>query len=182
MTGSWKAVPTRNKTMAKRDELHEKLMRDLATLKLSRIAAIHRDTFDEAARNNTSTLEVLSLLFAEEAIARAERTLQRRIRQARLPKRKTLEDYDFTFPKRIPKQKILHVFDCQFVERNLCGVFIGPTGTGKSHLLAALGYRACEQGISVRFTRVIDMIHVLTTAQINGTLEKSLRAYVLSCG
>jgi len=78
----------------------------------------------------------------------------------------------------LPKQKILHVFDCQFVERNLCGVFIGPTGTGKSHLLAALGYRACEQGISVRFTRVIDMIHVLTTAQINGTLEKSLRAYV----
>jgi DNA replication protein DnaC len=166
------------KTMTNRDDLHEKLMRDLATLKLSRIAEIYRETLDEAARKNTSILEVLSTLFAEEAIARTERALQRRIRQARLPKRKTLEDYDFTFPKRIPKQKILRLFDCQFVEQNLCGVFIGPTGTGKSHLLAALGYRACEKGVSVRFTRVVDMINILTTAQINGTLEKALRAYV----
>jgi DNA replication protein DnaC len=44
--------------------------------------------------------------------------------------------------------------------------------------LTALGYTACEQGISVRFTRVVDMINVLTTAQINGTLEKALKAYV----
>ena len=55
-------------------------------------------------------------------------------------------------------------------------MFIGPTGTGKTHLLTALGYAACEKGISVRFTRVVDMINVLTTAQINGTLEKKLRA------
>ena len=125
-----------------------------------------------------SNLEVLSTLFAEEAIARAERTLQRRIRQARLPKCKTLEEYDFTYPKRIPKQKILRLFDGQFLSKKECYVFIGSTGTGKSHLLAALGYRACEQGISVRFTRVIDMINILTTAQINGTLEKALRAFV----
>jgi DNA replication protein DnaC len=164
--------------MNQRDQLHERLLEDLTTLKLSRIAEIYRETLDESARKNVSILEVLSTLFAEEAIARAERTLQRRIRQARLPKCKTLEDYDFTFPKRIPKQKILRLFDCQFVEKKECNVFIGSTGAGKSHLLTALGYRACEQGISVRFTRVIDMINVLTTAQINGTLEKALRAYV----
>ena len=123
-------------------------------------------------------LEVLSTLIAEEAVARSERALQRRIRQAHLPKRKTLQEYDFNFPKRIAKQKILRLFDCQFIEGHLCGIFIGPTGTGKSHLLNALGYAACEKGIAVRFTRVIDMINVLTTAQINGTLEKALRAYV----
>jgi DNA replication protein DnaC len=164
--------------MTKRDEVHEKLMRDLATLKLSRIAEIYREVLDEAARKNSSMLEVLSTLIAEEAIARSQRALQRRIRQARLPKRKTLQEYDFTFPKRLPKQKILRLFDCQFIEQHLCGVFIGPTGTGKTHLLTALGYTACERGISVRFTRVVDMINVLTTAQINGTLEKALKAYV----
>jgi DNA replication protein DnaC len=164
--------------MTQRDEVHEKLMRDLATLKLSRIAEIYREVLDEAARKNSSMLEVLSTLIAEEAIARTERALQRRIRQARLPKRKTLQEYDFTFPKRMPKQKILRLFDCQFIEQHLCGVFIGPTGTGKTHLLTALGYTACERGISVRFTRVVDMINVLTTAQINGTLEKALKAYV----
>jgi len=164
--------------MTKRDDTHEKLMRDLAALRLSRIAEIYREVLDEAARKNSSMLEVLSTLIAEEAIARGERALQRRIRQARLPKRKTLEEYDFTFPKRMPKQKILRLFDCQFIEQHLCGVFIGPTGTGKTHLLTALGYTACERGVSVRFTRVVDMINVLTTAQINGTLEKALKAYV----
>ena len=94
------------------------------------------------------------------------------------PNARHFEEYDFTFPKRMPKQKILRLFDCQFIEQHLCGVFIGPTGTGKSHLLTALGYTACEKGISVRFTRVVDMINVLTTAQINGTLEKALKAYV----
>jgi DNA replication protein DnaC len=164
--------------MTNRDKAHEKLLRDLATLKLSRIAEIYREVLDEAARKNSSMLEVLSTLIAEEAIARSERALQRRIRQARLPKRKTLEEYDFTFPKRIPKQKILRLFDCQFIEQHLCGVLIGPTGIGKSHILTALGYAACEKGISVRWTRVVDMINVLTTAQINGTLEKALKAYV----
>ena len=164
--------------MTKPDDAHEKLMRELATLKLARIAEIYREVLDEAARKNSPMLEVLSTLIAEEAIARSQRALQRRIRQARLPKHKTLQEYDFTFPKRMPKQKILRLFDCQFIEQHLCVVFIGPTGTGKTHLLTALGYTACETGISVRFTRVVDMINVLTTAQINGTLEKALKAYV----
>jgi len=164
--------------MTKPDDAHEKLMRELATLKLARIAEIYREVLDEAARKNSPLLEVLSTLIAEEAIARGERALQRRIRQARLPKRKTLQEYDFAFPKRMPKQKVLRLFDCQFIEQHVCGVFIGPTGTGKTHLLTALGYTACERGISVRFTRVVDMINVLTTAQINGTLEKTLKAYV----
>jgi DNA replication protein DnaC len=164
--------------MTKPDDRHEKLLRDLVALRLVRIAEIYREVLDEAARKNSSLLEVFSTLIAEEAIARSERALERRIRQARLPQRKTLEEYDFTFPKRLPKQKILRLFDCQFIDEHVCGVFMGPTGTGKTHLLTALGYTACERGISVRFTRVVDMINVLTTAQINGTLEKALKAYV----
>jgi DNA replication protein DnaC len=164
--------------MANRNDRHEKLMRDLAALRLSRIAEVYQEVLDEAARKNSSMLDVLSMLIAEEAIARSDRALQRRIRLAHLPKRKTLEEYDFTFPKRLPKQKILRLFDCQFIQEHMCAVLIGPTGTGKTHLLTALGFTACEQGISVRFTRVVDMINVLTTAQMNGTLEKALKAYV----
>jgi hypothetical protein len=65
------------------------------------------------------------------------------------------------------------------VAQHGCAIFIGPTSTGKSHLLNAWGYTACEKGISVRFTRVVDMINLLTTAQINGTLDKALRQYTL---
>lgn len=156
---------------------HETLQRDLADLKLTRIAEIYEEVLDDAARKGCSVLEVLATLVGHEASARNERALENRIRRARLPKRKTLQEYEFSFPKRIPKQAILRLFDCDFVGNHSCAVFIGPTGTGKSHLLNALGYAACEKAISVRFTRVVDMINVLTTAQINGTLEKQLKNY-----
>lgn len=165
--------------MTPRDKkLHEQLQQDLKQLKLTSILEQYSDLLDEAARKNTSMLEVLGLLIGGEAAARSERALQRRIAQARLPRRKMLEDYDFTFPKKIPQQKILRLFDCEFVSKQQCAVLIGGTGTGKTHLATALGYVACEHGIRARFTRVIDMINVLTTAQINGTLEKRLREYV----
>ena len=157
--------------------LHELLLRDLAELKLSQIAENYREILDEAARQNTSLLEVLASLIAAEVAVRRQRAIERRIRQAKLPPRKTLEDYDFTFPKRIPKQKILRLFDCEFVSQHQCAILIGRTGIGKSHLLNALAYTACEKGIGVRWTRAIDMINVLTTAQINGTLEKKLKEY-----
>jgi len=157
---------------------HEMLLRDLAELKLHRIAELYQEVLDEAARKGSSMLDVLAGLVGAEAAARRQRALERRIDRARLPKRKTLEEYDFTFPKRFPKQAVLRLFDCDFVAQHACGILIGPTGTGKTHLLNALGYTACEKDISVRFTRVVDMINVLTTAQINSTLEKALKQYV----
>ena len=123
-------------------------------------------------------LEVLATLIGLEQAARQQRALQRRLCEARLPKLKTLAEYDFTFPKRIPKATILRLFDCDFIPRHGCAVLIGPTGTGKSHLLTALGYTAAERGYSVRHTRVVDMINHLTTAQINGLLGKALKTYV----
>jgi DNA replication protein DnaC len=158
--------------------LHECLLQHLNELKLTQMIATYRETLDDAARKNNSMLEVLATLVSDEITARRQRALDRRIRQAKLPKRKSLEEYDFEFPKRIPKQKVLRLFDCEFIEQRKCAVLIGPTGTGKSHLLTALAFTACERGVSVRFTRVIDMINTLTTAQLNGTLERSLKSYV----
>src|SRR5215813_13343259 len=123
-------------------------------------------------------LEVLATLIGMEQTTRQQRALERRLRQARLPTHKTLKDYDFAFPKRIPKAAILRLFDCDFIPRHGCAVLIGPTGTGKSHILTALGYTAAERGYSVRHTRAVDMINHLTTAQINGLLGKMLRGYV----
>jgi DNA replication protein DnaC len=165
--------------MARREEnLQARLDRDLAELKLPEIAKSYREVLDDAARKGSSMLEVLTTLFGLEQTAREQRALQRRLRQARLPKQKTLAEYDFLFPKRIPKAAVLRLFDCNFIERHGCAVVIGPTGTGKTHLLTALGYVACERGYSLRYTRVVDMINHLTTAQINGLLGKALKTYV----
>ena len=165
--------------MARRDDnLQTRLDRDLAELKLPEIAKGYREVLDEAARKGSSMLEVLATLVGMEQAARQQRALQRRLREARLPKQKTLTEYDFNFPKRIPKSAILRLFDCDFIERQGCAVLIGPTGTGKSHLLTALGYTAAERGYSVRHTRVVDMINHLTAAQIKGVLGNTLRTYV----
>jgi DNA replication protein DnaC len=158
-------------------QLHAALREQLAELRLARIAEIYPEVLNEAARKNCSPLDVLTTLVAAEATARRERALQRRIAAARLPKRKTLEEYDFSFAKRLPKQKLLRLFDCEFVAQRHSAVLMGPTGVGKTHLLTALGYTACERGVSVRFTRVVDMLNGLTTAQLNGTLAKVLKTY-----
>jgi DNA replication protein DnaC len=165
--------------MSRRDDsVPSRLDRDLAELKLLEIARAYREVLDEAARKGSSMLEVLGVLIGLEAASRQQRALQRRLAQARLPRRKTLEEYDFTFPKRVPKAAIVRLFDCDFIERQGCAVLIGPTGTGKSHLVTALGYTAAERGYSVRYTRVVDLINHLTTAQINGLLGKALKSYV----
>jgi DNA replication protein DnaC len=160
------------------DTAQARLERDLADLKLLEIAKHYREVLDEAARKQSSMLEVLATLIGIEQATRQQRALERRLQQARLPKQKTLAEYQFDFPKRVPKSAILRLFDCDFIPRHGCAVLIGPTGTGKSHLLTALGYIACERGYSVRYTRVVDMINHLTTAQINGLLGKALKTYV----
>jgi DNA replication protein DnaC len=165
--------------MARPDHsLPAQLERDLADLRLLEIARCYREVLDDAARKGSSMLQVLTTLIGMEQTVRRQRALERRLRQARLPKQKTLADYDFDFPKRIAKAAIVRLFDCDFVARHGCAVLIGPTGTGKTHLLTALGYTACERGYTVRFTRAVDMLNHLTTAQMNGLLLQALRVYV----
>ena len=90
--------------MARRDDnTQARLDRDLAELKLPEIAKSYREVLDEAARKGSSMLEVLATLIGLEQTARQQRALQRRLREARLPKQKTLAEYDFNFPKRISK-------------------------------------------------------------------------------
>ena len=147
-------------------------------MKLPEIARNYREVLNEVARKGSSILELLALLFGMEQAARQQRALERQLRKARLPKQKTAAEYDFKFRKRIPKATIMRLFDCDFIERHECGVLIGPTGTGKSHLLTALGYTAAECGYSVRYSHVVEMINQLTTAQINGLLGNTLKSYV----
>ena len=165
--------------MARNDnQLSTQLQRDLTELRLVEIARCYHEVLDDAARKGSSMLQVLATLVGMEQTVRQQRALERRLRQARLPKQKTLADYDFDFPKRIAKAAIVRLFDCDFIARHGCAVLIGPTGTGKTHLLTALGYTACERGFSVRFTRAVDMLNHLTTAQINGLLGQALKTYV----
>src|SRR5256714_15378525 len=90
---------------------------DLVELKLLEIAKGYREVLDEAARKGSSMLEVLATLIGMEQTVRQQRALDRRLRQAHLPKQKTPADYYFNFPQRGSQTAIVRLFDSDFISR-----------------------------------------------------------------
>lgn len=140
----------------------------------------HLDTILREAENESiSHLDFLDRLIGEQADLRRERSIERRIRAARFDERKTLEDFEWAFNKAaIDRQQIEDLATADFVERKDNLLMVGQSGVGKSHILQAIGMRACAAGHSVRYTTSAAMIAELTAALADHTLPKCLRRYV----
>lgn len=149
----------------------------LEYLRLGYMGEHHERMAAEAARARLSHAEYLSRLVEGEVQAREERALERRIRAARFPVRKTLDQYRWDWPKKINEQQIRHLFRLGFVESKTNVLFLGLVGLGKSHLASALGYAACQAGHSVLFTTAVDAINNLATAHANHRLKSEIVKY-----
>jgi DNA replication protein DnaC len=132
----------------------------------------------EATASGLNHREFLELILQDELLVRNDRLINRRLTAAGFRDTRTLEDFDFSFNPSIKKAKVFELATGRFIREHRDLLLVGPPGTGKTHLLNALAYTACEKGLSVHFTRVIDMINTLTTAQLKGTLEKTLKIYI----
>jgi DNA replication protein DnaC len=110
------------------------LEQNLEYLKLRRIDEIYKDLAAEAGRKGLSHLQFLETIIDEEATARFERSVQEKIKRARIPVIKTLDEFDWAFPKKIQKQRILNLLDLEFISAKTNVILLGPTGVGKSHL------------------------------------------------
>jgi DNA replication protein DnaC len=130
-----------------------------------------------AAKNSLSHLDYLAQLIAGEANLRADRAVARRIQAARFPVVKTLDTFRWDWPKKINRLQIQDLFRLQFVHDHANVILLGTVGLGKTHLATALGYAACQQGMSVLFANAIDVINTLHAAQTKGTLKTELRKY-----
>jgi len=129
----------------------------------------------QAAEEGWSYEEFLTTLLESEVFARDQAALERRIRSARFPSRaKTLETFDFTYQTSVRKQVLLHLASMRFVKLGHNVVFLGPPGTGKTHLSIALGLKACHAGHTVLFLSAVEMITQLLEAQENGPLREVL--------
>lgn len=106
-----------------------------------------------------------------------DRATQRRIRTARFPVIKTLEQFRWTWPKTINRLQVQNLFHLEFVKKKSNIIFLGGVGLGKTHLATALGYAACIKGYSVLFATAIDVINTLTLAQNAGRLKQELKKY-----
>ena len=130
-----------------------------------------------AADKHWSHLDYLTELIGSEAAARADRRVQRFIKQAHFPVLKTLDQFDWDWPTKINRILIQNLFRLDFVANNANVVFISGTGLGKSHLMTALGYAACMQGHSVLFTGAVDIINTLAAAHATGSIKNALNYY-----
>lgn len=158
----------------KPDVLNEHLL----YLKLLYIKNHYEETATIAANKQWTHVHYLDELIEQEALSRKDRAIQNRIRQARFPVIKTLDNFNWSWPKKINQTKIRNLFRLSFVQEKKNVVFVGGVGLGKTHLASALGYQACLMGHSVLFTSAIDTINTLISAQHAGRLKQELKKYL----
>jgi DNA replication protein DnaC len=113
-------------------------------------------------------------LLSTEVGARESHGGESRIRAARFPARKTLEEFDFTFQRSVRKAVVEHFGQLDFLHGKENVVLLGPPGTGKTHLAIALGIRACLAGQRVAFATATEWVAKLGEAKRRGTLEAEL--------
>jgi DNA replication protein DnaC len=159
--------------------MNEKVDVLCAELSLAAVAEQYANLADEAAKKKRSFVEYLEQVLRAEARLRGERRRQMLTKLAAFPAVKTLEAFDFDAAPSAPKARIQELAGMAFVERKENVIFLGPSGTGKSHLATALGVRATEKGYKVRFLTAADLMLQLEKARREGRLDQYLKRGIL---
>jgi DNA replication protein DnaC len=149
----------------------------LTYLKLAFIAQHYAELATQAAQKAWSHVDYLARLAEGEAHLRRDRATKSRIRLARFPVIKTLEQFRWDWPTRINRLQVQNHFHLTFIQDKANLILLGGVGLGKTHLATALGYTACLQGYSVLFASAIDVINTLSAAKGAGRLKAELKKY-----
>ena len=137
------------------------LTQSARALRLSGLLQSLEVRLQEARSSNLSPEEFLELIFQDELLIRNQRLMERRKKNARFSQIKTLEDFDWEFNPTIPKKQILDLATAQFIHQSQDILFLGPPGTGKSHLAQAIGLAVIRAGFVVLYRSVFDMVRDL---------------------
>jgi DNA replication protein DnaC len=156
----------------------DQLVSYLTYLKLSYFREYHQSLAKDALEKNWTQLDFLSRLAEGEALRRKDRATQRRIQAARFPVIKTLEQFNWAWPKKINRAQVQNLFRLSFLKDKANVIFMGGAGLGKSHLAAALAYEGCLAGHTVLFTTAIDIVNTLVAAQSAHRLKAELKKYI----
>ncbi|MHB2029911.1 MAG: IS21-like element helper ATPase IstB [Acidimicrobiales bacterium] len=150
----------------------------LRKLRLGHAASVLEAHHQRAINEKLGYLEFLGRLVDDELQTREHKGLDKRMRTARFPVLKTLEEFDFAFQPSLDVKLIKALADCEFVAKHETILFVGPPGVGKSHLATALGVKACMRGYSVLFTTIQHLASQLSAAIADLSLEKLIGQYV----
>lgn len=147
------------------------------TLALPTVRAEAAPLADAAARDGATHRTFLAELLSVEVDARAVRRRERRLREARFPRMKTLAGFDLAATTAVEASTITTLADGGWIDRGEPVVLLGDSGTGKTHLLIALGVAACEHGRSVRYLTAAALVNELVEAADERQLGRAIARY-----
>jgi len=150
------------------------LMQHLQRLKLAYFIQHATELISQAARESWPHARLLEELSAGEVARRDMAGTTRRINDAHLPGIKTLDSFDWSWPKKINRAQIQHLFRLNFVPNHGNVILLGSVGTGKTHLAIALAHTACLQGVTTLFTSAVDIVNSLAAAQATGGIKQEM--------
>jgi len=152
------------------------LDRALKQLRLGGMAAVLETRLRQAQTEAMAPIDLLSCLISDELTRRSERLLERRRKQAQFrDSQKTLDNFDFNFNKKMNRSLVFDLATGGFIARHEDALFLGPPGTGKSHLAEAIGQAAIQQGYRVLYRETHTLLDELADASIDGTRKECLK-------
>ena len=154
----------------------------LASLHLLHVRSNYQAFATTAAQKQLTHLAYLAELIEGEATVRENRAIERRIKKARFPVLKTMEDFEWGWPKKINRPQIQNLFRLAFMADNTNIVFISTVGLGKTHISLALGHAACIAGHSVLFTTAAQLLLEFGAQEPARALDQRLRHYCTHTG
>lgn len=153
------------------------LKHHLKQLKLPTMHSQCEPVAQRCGRENVDHLGFLLQLCELELIDREQRAAERRLKGAKFPAAKTLDQFDFAARPSVNKPLVVELSRGDYLDKRENVLLVGPSGTGKSHLATALGIAACGQGKRVRFWRVTELITTMLEAKEERQLLR-LRSYL----
>jgi DNA replication protein DnaC len=153
------------------------LERALRQLRLGGVAAVLETRLRQAQAEPMAPIDLISCLVSDELTRRGDRLLERRRKQAgfRDP-HKTLDNFDFTFNPKMNRGLIFDLATAAFLAKREDALFLGPGGTGKSHLAQAIGQAAIRQGYRVLYRETHVLLEELAEAVVDGARKSYMEA------
>ena len=153
---------------------HEALVAMLDRLKLSAIRDQLDTLLDEAARSKMTLREALGFFVSREIARRDERRISMASKLAQFPFVREIDDFEFDAQPSLDPGQIRELTTCRWIAHGDTTLFLGPPGTGKTHLAVALGREAIRQNYSVQFVTAATLVAMLAKAHDDGSLDKQL--------
>src|SRR3989449_2939620 len=155
------------------------LQRALKQLRLGGVAAVLETRLHQAQTDHMAPIDLISCLVSDELNRRSDRLLDRHRKAAEFrDPQKTLDSFDFTFNKKMNRSLVFDLATANFIAKHEDGLFLGPPGTGKSHLAQAIGQAAIQQGYRVLYRETHKLLDDLAEATIDGTRKETMELFV----